>query len=243
MPALTWRNVDYAANNARARDNQRYGYGGTWSPTNILRTTDCSGIVTHTLDGVLNGDRMTWSRHGLSTEAYRYLKVGAKGPFGTINVGSNRADVPNGSVLVIGLQHGAGGGRNSHMACDLESIAIESSGSFGQQYGGPGRHWNHPIFHQFFYLPGAIDGPALPYEPPRPPGIDFIDFGDVGERVKVVQRKLNADYPLYSRLDVDGEFGPATLYVVKEFQRRAGLVVDGIVGPATLVALGLSATL
>lgn len=243
MPVLTRRNVDFAANNARARDNKSYGYGGTWHPTNIWRTTDCSGIVTHTLDGTINGDRMTWSRHGLSTEAYRYIPVGGKGPFGTINVGSDRADVPHGSVLVIGLQHGPGGGRNSHMACDLESIAIESSGSFGQQYGGPGRHWNHPMFHQFFYLPGVIDGAPVSYNPPRPPGIDFIDFGDVGERVRVVQRTLNKNYPLYSKLDVDGEFGPQTLWVVKEFQRRAGLVVDGIVGPATLVALGLSAKL
>src|SRR6478752_7531329 len=194
MAQLTRRNVDYAANNAKRRDNLSYGYGGAWHPTNILRTTDCSGIVTHTIDGVINGDRMTWSRHGLSTEAYRYIKVGAKGPFGTINVGSNRADIPRGSQLVIGLMHGPGGGRNSHMACDLESIAIESSGSFGQQYGGPARHWNHPIFHQFFYLPGVIDGPSIPFEPPRPPGIDFIDFGDTGrseEHTSELQSRLH----------------------------------------------------
>jgi hypothetical protein len=243
MPALTRRNVDFARENARQRDNRTYGYGGSWHPTNLARTTDCSGIVTHTLDGAINGVRMTWQRHGLSTEAYRYLKVGAVGPFGTINVGSNRADVPRGSVLVIGLQHGPGGGRNSHMACDLEGVAIESSGGNGQQYGGPARHWNHPLFHQFFYLPSAVDGAPLPYSPPRPPGVDFIDFGDTGDRVRIVQERLNRDYPAYSKLVVDGEFGPATLYVVKEFQRRAGLVVDGIVGPATLTTLGLSATL
>lgn len=243
MPTLTRRNVDYAANNARIRDNRSYGYGGQWRRDDPGPTTDCSGIVTHTLDGTINGIAMTYQRHGLSTEAYRYIKVGAKGPFGTVNVGGNRADVPNGSVLVIGLEHGPGGGRNSHMACDLEGIAIESSGSYGQQYGGPGRHWNNPLFRQFFYLPGTIDGAPIPYEPPRPPGIDFIDFGDVSDKVKVVQQRLNRDYPLYSKLDPDGVFGAQTLYVVKEFQRRAGLVVDGIVGPATLVALGLSATL
>lgn len=243
MPTLTRRNVDYAANNARLRDNRSYGYGGQWRRDDPVPTTDCSGIVTHTLDGTLNGVAMTYQRHGLSTEAYRYIKVGAKGPFGTINVGSSRSDIPNGSVLVIGLMHGPGGGRNSHMACDLEGIAIESSGSYGQQYGGPGRHWNNPLFHQFFYLPGTINGAPIPYDPPRPSGIDFIDFGDVSDKVKVVQQRLNRDYPLYSKLDPDGVFGAQTLYVVKEFQRRSGLVVDGIVGPATLVALGLSATL
>jgi hypothetical protein len=243
MPALTRRNVDYAATNARIRDNRSYGYGGQWRRDDPGPTTDCSGIVTHTLDGTLNGVNMTYSRLGLSTEAYRYIKPGGTGPFGTISVGSDRAAVPKGSVLVIGLMHGPGGGKNSHMACDLEGIAIESSGSYGQQYGGPGRHWNNPIFGQFFYLPGTIDGPALPYSPPRPPGIDFIDFGDNNDKVKVVQARLNRDYPLYAHLEVDGQFGPATLAAVKEFQRRSGLVVDGIAGPATLVALGLSATL
>lgn len=243
MPVLTRRNVDFAHNIAKPRDNKSYGYGGQWHPTNIWRTTDCSGIVTHELDATINGDRMTWSRHGLSTEAYRYVgDPGSKGPFGTIRVGK-RADMPRNAVVKIGLFHGPGGGRNSHMACTLEGTAIESSGSFGQQYDGPARGWDHAMFNDFFYLPGTVDGAPIPYEPPRPPGIDFIDFGDKGERVKVVQRRLNRDYGLYSKLAEDGDFGPQTLWVVKEFQRRAGLVVDGIVGPATLTALGLSATL
>jgi peptidoglycan hydrolase-like protein with peptidoglycan-binding domain len=38
---------------------------------------------------------------------------------------------------------------------------------------------------------------------------------------------------------VDGAFGPATEAVVREFQRRSGLLVDGIAGPRTLTALKL----
>ncbi|CAH0318532.1 Zinc D-Ala-D-Ala carboxypeptidase [Rhodococcoides fascians] len=63
--------------------------------------------------------------------------------------------------------------------------------------------------------------------------------GSTGNAVRNLQERLNRDYPRYSRLAVDGDFGPATENVVREFQQRAGLLVDGIAGPATLKALGL----
>ena len=37
---------------------------------------------------------------------------------------------------------------------------------------------------------------------------------------------------------IDGYFGAETVLAVRQFQRRANLVVDGIAGPATLRALG-----
>lgn len=63
--------------------------------------------------------------------------------------------------------------------------------------------------------------------------------GSKGVNVSVLQNHMNRVYPAYSRLRVDGDFGPATEAVVREFQRRAGLVVDGIVGPKTWQRLGL----
>jgi len=64
--------------------------------------------------------------------------------------------------------------------------------------------------------------------------------GDHNDLVRLLQARLNRDYPLYSHLVVDGIYGPATTGVVREFQRRAGLQVDGIAGPRTLGRLGLN---
>lgn len=57
--------------------------------------------------------------------------------------------------------------------------------------------------------------------------------GDINARVTTLQIGLNRVFPAYSKLKVDGIFGNATDWVVKEFQRRTGLMVDGIVGPIT----------
>lgn len=243
MP-LTRANVDFAHAIAKARDNLAYGYGGVWNPSNIWRTTDCSGIVTHMLDAVTNGPKMGWSRYGISTESYRYnIPVGGRGPFGTINAGTSQSNVPKGAVLKIGLHHGPGGGANSHMACTLEGVNIESSGHDDQQYGGPAWGWNHSYFHNYFYLPGTVDGAAEPYHPPAPSGMQVLKIGSgraTGELAVVakLQKTLNSYAPAYSALDVDGEYGPKTAAVVSIFQRRSGLLVDGEAGPATLAALG-----
>lgn len=61
-----------------------------------------------------------------------------------------------------------------------------------------------------------------------------LRFGDTGERVAALQKKLvRAGYPLA----VDGWFGEATERALRAYQRAQGLVVDGIAGPKTLAAL------
>lgn len=241
MPVLR-SNVDYIRSVDAPRDKRQYGYGGCWVRNDVTRTTDCSGIVTHQLDGLINGVRMAFSRHGLSTEAYRYVGgPGSRGPFGTIRVAAPR-DIPGDAALRIGLHHGPGGGANSHMACTLEGVAIESSGSYGQRIGGPARGYDHPYFHDWFFLPGPIAGAGGTVDVPiLPPGIVYlgITYENHGARVLALQQRLNRDYYAYSNLVEDGEFGPATDAVVRIFQRRAGLVADGIAGPATLTKLGL----
>jgi peptidoglycan hydrolase-like protein with peptidoglycan-binding domain len=64
-----------------------------------------------------------------------------------------------------------------------------------------------------------------------------LKIGDRGDAVRQLQAGLNRDYPAYSKLVVDGIYGPATEAVVREFQRRAGLPVDGAAGFATLAKL------
>jgi hypothetical protein len=146
--------------------------------------------------------------------------------------------VPANAVLKIGLHHGPGGGANSHMACTLEGVAIESSGHDDQQYGGPAWGWNHPYFHQYYYLPGDVDGKPPVYQPPMPTGVQVWKLGMADPKIKKLQDTLNRYAPAYSHLEVDGEFGPQTDATVRIFQARAGLVVDGEAGPATLAALG-----
>lgn len=62
---------------------------------------------------------------------------------------------------------------------------------------------------------------------------DTLKRGDSNSDVKSLQRDMNRVFPAYSKLSVDGSFGPATERVVREFQRRAGLPDDGVVGPNT----------
>lgn len=86
--------------------------------------------------------------------------------------------------------------------------------------------YNHPS-------PAPAAAPAASGEQPT------IRLGSTGPAVTLLQETLNRDYPLYSHLVVDGDFGPATLGVVREFQARDRITVDGVVGPQTWKALGL----
>lgn len=62
-------------------------------------------------------------------------------------------------------------------------------------------------------------------------------IGDRGEQVRQLQMLLNRDYPAYSHLVEDGDFGPKTEAVIREFQHRAGLAVTGIADSWTLAKL------
>lgn len=70
-------------------------------------------------------------------------------------------------------------------------------------------------------------------------GDGVLELGDAGPSVVQLQKVLSRWYPDRA-ITADGDFGPATLALVKHFQGKAGLTVDGVAGPATLAALGLS---
>lgn len=62
----------------------------------------------------------------------------------------------------------------------------------------------------------------------------LIRRGDSGLYVVDLQKRLrNAGF----KINIDGDFGPATEKIVIEFQETHGLVADGIVGPKTLSTL------
>lgn len=84
----------------------------------------------------------------------------------------------------------------------------------------------------------ALTAPKI-VKPIVAPNRPTIRRGSKGRHVKDLQKRLAANYPAYARgLRADGDFGPATERVVREFQRRAGLFVDGVVGPKTWARLG-----
>ena len=89
---------------------------------------------------------------------------------------------------------------------------------------------------QVLKLTGATPAPA-PKPKPKPSPVTVLRPGSTGAKVKTLQSGLNKVFPAYSKLAVDGSYGPATTAVVKEFQRRSKLVPDGICGPLTQAAL------
>lgn len=72
----------------------------------------------------------------------------------------------------------------------------------------------------------ALSGRIAPLAP--------LGMGDKGPDVIALQQRLNA---AGRTVAVDGDFGPGTDRVVKQFQASRGLPVDGIVGPSTWSAL------
>lgn len=76
-----------------------------------------------------------------------------------------------------------------------------------------------------------------PVAPPRPVTPPPAAGPVPSQRIKNLQAGLNRAFPAYSKLAVDGFDGPKTKAVVKEFQRRTGLVQDGNVGPLTTAKL------
>jgi len=85
----------------------------------------------------------------------------------------------------------------------------------------------------------AATKPPVVKPPAKPPVVApaVLKVGSAGTAVKSLQAGLNRVFPTYSKLVVDGKFGPATQKVVAEFQRRVGIKADGIVNAATRAKL------
>lgn len=179
--SVTRKTVSFAQQIAIDRQYDEYVFGGNWDPFARVTGTDCSGCVVDELDAAISGTAMAWSRHGLSTEAWRPPAMGgsadpANGPFGTVMV-SDPSQFPPDAAVLIALHHGDGGGANSHMWCKVDRLAIETHGSGNQFPNGAtvlndGVNFNDIVLdvhdttyaNSWWYLPGPIveDGTPIP---------------------------------------------------------------------------------
>ncbi|MEU1428657.1 peptidoglycan-binding protein [Nocardia sp. NPDC005746] len=66
-----------------------------------------------------------------------------------------------------------------------------------------------------------------------------LNLDSAGPAVAMLQARLNRDFPDFSHLVVDGDYGPKTAAAVREFQRRSGLAETGDADRITLEKLGL----
>lgn len=83
---------------------------------------------------------------------------------------------------------------------------------------------------------------AVPAGPAAPGTPGTLRQGDTGSAVAKLQAFLNDNYPAYSKIDLGPQrYGPQTVGVIREFQRRSGVTgsdADGtIVGPRTWAKL------
>lgn len=231
--AVTRANVEATKDFIRKRLGNPYVYGGSLS-SNVRVGTDCSEVWQTVLEMVHGRWVPGRQSEGATTESYRYIPVGGRGPFGTIRVAHYR-DIPSNAAAKLAFHHGPGGGANSHMWGELDGMLIESGGSKGLATAPRALSIENSYGHAWAYLPGPI------LEDGTPPAPELIILGrnyeSRGERVRALQIALNAKG---ARLEVDGDFGPATEGAVTAYQRGNGLDVDGVAGPQTLGHLGLT---
>ncbi len=205
--SVTRANVEATKAFIRARIGNPYVYGGALS-TNPRVGTDCSEVWQTVLEMVHGRWVPGRQSEGATTESYRYIPVGGRGPFGTIRVAHWR-DIPANAVARLAFHHGPGGGANSHMWGDLDGMRIESAGSKGLVTGNNARAVEDGYGHAWAYLPGPIDGQP---GPPPPLGI-----GSTGPDVIALQQELNAEG---AGLAVDGKYGPLTAAAVDAYNKR-----------------------
>lgn len=185
MPA-TRTNVDYAKRIFRARLGNPYVYAEEWSRTDERRGCDCSALVAHICNAVVYGTGMQWRRIDpasgawITTESWRPVEVGERGPFGTVTV-DGPDGFPRDAAVKVCLHHGEGGGVNSHMNCEVDGVLMESSGDYGCCTNGTGAipttsdYWN-----DWAYLPGPVIAdagvPASPLTDSQKLDVLFTEF-------------------------------------------------------------------
>lgn len=96
---------------------------------------------------------------------------------------------------------------------------------YGRQVNGKNYPWCAAFISYIFYL--LENGDEKPVRP-------TLRMGDKNPSVKLLQEALSLKGYI---IVPDGEFGPLTQGMVKNFQKVHGLTVDGVVGPKTWAKL------
>lgn len=229
----TRANVEATKEFIRKRLGNPYVYGGALS-NNVRVGTDCSEVWQTVLEMAFGRWVPGRQSEGATTESYRYIPVGGRGPFGTIRVAHWR-DIPANAAAKLAFHHAGNGGAAAHMWGELDGMRIESGGSKGLVTAPRALAIDNSYANAWAYLPGPI------VEDGTPPAPELVILGrnyeSRGERVKALQMALNAKG---ANLEVDGDFGPATEAAVTAYQRANGLDIDGVAGSQTLGHLGLN---
>jgi Putative peptidoglycan binding domain len=114
------------------------------------------------------------------------------------------------------------------LACNLyNSGSTDVNQTAGHDYGPD-------VMARQQYLAGSAPDPVI-----GPSVIAYMEYGQTSDEIRRLQTWLNRMFPSYSRLPVTGYYGTLTTTVIKEFQRRVGIVgADGRnCGPITCAKL------
>ncbi|QBS43870.1 peptidoglycan-binding protein [Nocardia sp. CS682] len=219
----------------RSKNGLPYAYGGAFSASDPWASTDCSGAVA-AVAAMLQG-LSPYRRYG-STETWRVARINGTRPLNLVPA-AGAWDVPADAILKVGFQHG-GGGEYSHTACTLDGIAFESRGTPGVLYGGSARHWNNPLFHDFWYLPAQIvDGPGDASAFPLPDGYWYGPYEGPEQSISGRSGEPQAwidglrRWQIAAGVEGTGVYDNATADTARAIQGANGLVPDGLIGPRT----------
>lgn len=150
-----------------AGPGDEYDYGGVGDPYNLGVGFDCSGLCGCVVGAAMRGPAyMEWTRQ-FTTETF-------PGGFQGFRQTTQDDLVNNYYVIKVVIHHG-GGGPNSHMACSIDGIVMESNGDSGVCTLGHGAmSQDDPYWNDFWVLDEPI-AENTPYRCPMtyPQGLDY----------------------------------------------------------------------
>lgn len=161
-----------------------------------------------------------------------FLRYGFKDVTKSVNLVSG-AGLQYGDVLLNIINHTAlyiGGGNIVH-ARSSEGNSVQGDGSGNEIRTQP--YFNYP-WDCVLRLSSEGEGEGAPT---KVKAKEYLQLGDSGNQVKMLQTLLIANGFSCGAEGADGDYGVNTFNAVKAFQEARGLEVDGLAGKETYIAL------